>query len=106
MISLAHELFMSEHYTLTLRVLEHRKCRRPRSRPHLIDHILGARITLILLLACLFYYAEPKEHRWKTRLTKNEKMTIELAVEMARSTTDTSDVLSERWLELRCCFSV
>ena len=38
-----------------LRVLEHRKYRRPRSRPHLIDPILGARITLILLFASLFY---------------------------------------------------
>ena len=38
-----------------LRVLEHRKYRRPRSRPHLIDHIFGARITLILLFASLFY---------------------------------------------------
>ena len=27
----------------------------PRSRPHLIDHIFGARITLILLFARLFY---------------------------------------------------
>ena len=39
----------------TLRVLAHRKYRRPRSRPHLIDHIFGARITLILLFASLFY---------------------------------------------------
>ena len=38
-----------------LRVLAHRKYRRPRSRPHLIDHIFGARITLILLFASLFY---------------------------------------------------
>ena len=36
---------------------------------------------------------EPKEHLWKTRLTKNEKMTIALAEDMARSTTDISDVL-------------
>ena len=89
-----------------LRVLAHRKYRRPRSRPHLIDHIFEARITLILLFASLFYYAEPKEHHWKTILTKNEKMTIALAEDMARSTTDLSEVLSERWLELRCCFSV
>ena len=34
---------------LTLEVLT------PRSRPHLIDHIFGARITLILLFARLFY---------------------------------------------------
>ena len=38
-----------------LRVLAHRKYRRPRSRPHLIDHIFEARITLILLFASLFY---------------------------------------------------
>ena len=31
---------------------------------------------------------------------------IELTKEMAHSTTDISDVLLERWLELRCCFSV
>ena len=47
---------------------------------------------------------EPKEHNRKTRLTK--KMTIALAEDMARSTTDISDELLERWLELRCCFSV
>ena len=47
---------------LLLRVLAHRKYRRPpppppppRSRPHLIDHIFEARITLILLFASLFY---------------------------------------------------
>ena len=39
----------------SLRVLAHRKYRRPRSCPHLIDHIFGARITLILLFASLFY---------------------------------------------------
>ena len=33
-------------------------------------------------------------------------MMIALAKDMARSTTDISDVLLERWLELRCCFSV
>ena len=33
----------------------HRKYRLPRSCPHLIDHIFGARITLILLFASLFY---------------------------------------------------
>ena len=38
-----------------LRVLAHRKYRRPRSRPHLIDHIFEARITLVLLFASLFY---------------------------------------------------
>ena len=38
-----------------LRVLAHRKYRPPHSRPHLIDHIFGARITLIPLFACLFY---------------------------------------------------
>ena len=44
------------HYSfMGLRVLAHRKYRRPRSRPHLIDHIFGARITLILLFASLFY---------------------------------------------------
>ena len=37
-----------------LRVLAHRKYRRPRSCPHLIGHIFGARITLILLFASLF----------------------------------------------------
>ena len=40
---------------LLLRVAVHRKYGRPRSRPHLIDHIFGARITLILLFARLFY---------------------------------------------------
>ena len=44
-------------------------------------------------------------HHRKTILTKNEKMMIALAEDMARSTTDISDVLLERWLELRCCFS-
>ena len=39
------------------------------------------------------------------RLTKNEKMTSALAEVMARSTTDLSDELLERWLELRHCFS-
>ena len=77
----------------------------PRSRPHLIDHIFGARITLILLFARLFYYMELKEHHQKTRLTKNEKMTIALAKVMARSTADIWDTLLERWLELRRCFS-
>ena len=47
---------------------------------------------------------EPKEHHQKTRLTKNEKMTIALAKVMARSTTDLGDELLERWLELRRCF--
>ena len=37
-------------------------------------------------------------------LTKNENMTIALAEDMACSTTDISYELSERWLELRCCF--
>ena len=36
-----------------LRVLTHRKYRCPHSRPHLIDHIFGTRITLILLFASL-----------------------------------------------------
>ena len=36
---------------------------------------------------------EPKEHHWKTILTKTEKMTIALAEDMARSTTDISDEL-------------
>ena len=77
----------------------------PRSRPHLIDHILGATITLVLLFARLFYYVEPKEHHRKTRLTKNEEMMIVLAKVMARSTADLRDTLLERWLELRRCFS-
>ena len=34
---------------------------------------------------------EPKEHHRKTRLTKNEKMTIALAKVMARSTADLWD---------------
>ena len=33
-------------------------------------------------------------------------MTITLAEDMAHPTTDISDELLERWLELRCCFSV
>ena len=33
-------------------------------------------------------------------------MMIALAEDMARLTTDISDVILERWLELRCCFSV
>ena len=45
------------------------------------------------------------EHHRKARLTKNKKMTIALAKDMARSTTDLSDELLERWLELRRCFS-
>ena len=44
-------------------------------------------------------------HR-KTRLTKHEKMTIALAEDMARSATDISDELLERWLEHRRFFSV
>ena len=103
MISLAHELFMSEYYTLTLRVLAHRKYRRPRSGPHLIDHIFGNNSYSII---CKPFLLEPKEHHRKTRLTKNEKMMIALAEDMARSTTDISDELSERWLELRYWFSV
>ena len=47
---------------------------------------------------------EPNEHHRKTRLTKNEKMTIALAKVMARSTADLWDTLLERWLELRRCF--
>ena len=43
---------------------------------------------------------EPKEHHRKTTLTKNEKMTIALVEDMARSTTDISDELLEGWLEL------
>ena len=89
----------------TLRVVIHRKYRRPCSLTHLIDHIFGSRITLILLFARLFYKVEPKEHHRKTRLTKNENMTITLAKVMVRSTTDLSDKLLERWLELRRCFS-
>ena len=38
---------------------------------------------------------EPKEHHRKTRLPKNEKMTLALAEDMARSTTDISDVWSD-----------
>ena len=48
---------------------------------------------------------EPKEHHQKTRLTKNEEMTIVLAKVMARSTAGLRDTLLERWLELRRCFS-
>ena len=44
-----------QHILTGLRVLAHRKYRRPRSCPHLIDHIFGARIILILLFASLFY---------------------------------------------------
>ena len=47
---------------------------------------------------------EPKEHHRKTRLTKNEKMTIVHAEDMVRSTTGISDELLERWLELWRCF--
>ena len=36
---------------------------------------------------------EPKEHHRKTRLTKNEKMTIALARVMARSTPDLPETL-------------
>ena len=39
---------------------------------------------------------EPKEHLRKTRLTKNEKMTITLAKVMAHSTSDLWDTLLER----------
>ena len=50
---------------------------------------------------------EPKEHHWKTRLTKNEKMTITLAEDMVRSTTNISDKLfGAMAIELRRCFSV
>ena len=48
-------LHQMQLFSYILRVLAHRKYRRPRSRPHLIDHIFGARITLILLFASLFY---------------------------------------------------
>ena len=47
--------------------------------------------TLILLFSSLFYGAEPKEHHRKTRLAKNEKLTISLAEDMARSATDISE---------------
>ena len=50
--------------------------------------------------------SKPKEHHQKSRLTKNENMTIALIKNMARSSTDISDELLEQWLELRCCFSV
>ena len=40
---------------------------------------------------------EPKEHHRKTRLTKNEKMTIALAKVMARSTMDLSDELLDHY---------
>ena len=39
---------------------------------------------------------EPKQHHWKTRLTKTEKMTIALVEDMARSTADISDELMAR----------
>ena len=42
-----------------LRVAIHRKYECPRSRPHLIDHIFGARITLTPLFARLFYKVDP-----------------------------------------------
>ena len=47
---------------------------------------------------------EPKEHHQKTRLTKNEEMTIALAKVMAHSSAGLRDTLLERWLELRRCF--
>ena len=42
-------------FKVVLSVDVHRKYGRPRSCPHLIDHIFRARITLILLFARLFY---------------------------------------------------
>ena len=44
-----------KHGNNCLRVLAHRKYRCPRSCQYLINHIFGARITLILLFAILFY---------------------------------------------------
>ena len=41
------------------RVAVHRKYGCPRSRPQLIDHIFGAKLTLTLLFARLFYKVEP-----------------------------------------------
>ena len=66
-------------------------------------NIFGARITLIQLFARLF-------NKWRLKSTigklnlPNQKMTIALTDD--RSTTDISDELLERWLELWCCFSV
>ena len=47
---------------------------------------------------------EPKEHHRKTRLTKNEEMTIALAKVMARSTVDLRDTLLERWARAPALF--
>ena len=78
----------------SLRVLAHQKYRRPRSCPHLIDHIFGARNFIICKP---FLLNGAKEHHRKTRPTKNEKMTIALAEGIARSPTDISDDVLERW---------
>ena len=40
---------------MLLKVAETPEVQMPRSHPHLIDHIFGERITLILLFASLFY---------------------------------------------------
>ena len=87
-------------------MLAHRKYRRPRSRPLLIDHIFLGKNNSYSTIYKPILLREPKEHHRKTILTKNEKMMIVLAEDMACSTTDISDVLLERWLELLCCFSV
>ena len=49
---------------------------------------------------------KPKEHHRKTRPTKNEKMTIALEEDMARSTTDISDELLEQMAIASVLFSV
>ena len=66
--------------------------------------IKGGRTPEVLTPPLTTVKVEPKEHHWKTRLTKNEKMTIALAKVMACSTTDLSNMLLERWQELRRCF--
>ena len=66
--------------------------------------IKGGRTLEVLTPPLTTVKVEPKEHHRKTRLTKNEKMTIALAEVMARSTTDLSDTLLKRWQELRRCF--
>ena len=48
-------VFQEYYIPLLKSARTHKSTDCPHSRPHLIDHIFGARITLILLFASLFY---------------------------------------------------
>ena len=96
---------MIHEFIRILRVAVRRKYESHRSRPHLIDHIFGGKNNSYSIIFKTVLQSGALKTPSEDRLTKNEKMTIALAKDMARSTTDLSDELLERWLELRRCFS-